>query len=482
MCSEAVIDTPVHTTMSEASAVDDVMIRVENVGKRYRIYERPQDRLKQMLLWRLGRSYGHDFWALRGVSFEVRRGETLGVIGRNGSGKSTLLQIIAGTLAPNEGNVQVHGRVAALLELGSGFNPEFTGRENVYLNGAIIGLSREEVDARFDEITAFADIGEFLDQPVKLYSSGMVVRLAFAVQACIEPDVLIVDEALAVGDVFFQQKCYQRLEVLRDRGTAIIVVTHAVGEIEQFCRRALVLHRGAPIFFGSAAEAVARYYLVDQQEREQPLSIAPGSAPTEAFRHSHAATYAADAFFDLSVVPQVGEGAARCVGVALCDHNGRACRAFGQGEVASFFYIFELLEDINVPIGAVEMHNEKGVNVHGKNSLQYDVQLPARGQRGQLLHFRQDIRLDVAGGEYTFDVGLASITHADFVQRAVFSVVELYGRVRRICHLTRVGSFAVIYRNDHGRVVQAMHHGVADLAGNHHFFAASAVGKTASGT
>jgi lipopolysaccharide transport system ATP-binding protein len=190
---------------------DDIAVSVHNVNKRYLLYDRPQDRLKQSLFWRFGKSYGREFWALRDISFEIRRGEALGIIGRNGAGKSTLLQIIAGTLQPTSGVVHVSGRVAALLELGSGFNLEFTGRENVYLNGAILGFSRGEMEQRFDEIAAFADIGDFMDQPVKLYSSGMFVRLAFAVQACVEPDVLIVDEALAVGDVVFHQKCYARL-------------------------------------------------------------------------------------------------------------------------------------------------------------------------------------------------------------------------------------------------------------------------------
>src|SRR5574341_116121 len=183
----------------------EAVISVRGVSKMYRLYDRPEDRLKQSLFWRFGRSYGREFWALRDVSFEVQQGEAVGIIGRNGSGKSTLLQIIAGTLQPTTGEVQIKGRVAALLELGSGFNSEYTGRENVFMNGAILGLGREEMEQRFDDIAAFADIGEFIDQPIKLYSSGMVMRLAFAVQAMVPKEVLIVDEALAVGDEAFQR-------------------------------------------------------------------------------------------------------------------------------------------------------------------------------------------------------------------------------------------------------------------------------------
>lgn len=251
------------------AAADDVVISVRNVGKMYRIYNKPQDRLKHMLLWRFGKQYGRDFWALRDVSFEVRRGETMGIIGRNGSGKSTLLQIIAGTLAPTEGEVMVRGRVAALLELGSGFNPEFTGRENVYLNGTILGLSRDEIDARFDEIAAFADIGDFIEQPVKFYSSGMVVRLAFAVMVHIEPDILVVDEALAVGDLAFVAKCLTRMDQFIRQGKTLLVVSHDLGMIKNTTRNTVFLHSGRIHFIGTSSEATALYanQLTEDQQR-----------------------------------------------------------------------------------------------------------------------------------------------------------------------------------------------------------------------
>ncbi len=200
------------------------IVEVRNLGRVYHIYDSPGDRLKQAFLWGRRQLY-RDFWAVRGVSFQVASGEAFAIIGRNGSGKSTLLQMIAGTLQPSEGSLRVRGTAAALLELGSGFNPEFSGRENVYLNGALLGLRRSEIDRRYDEIVDFAEIGEFIDQPVKTYSSGMVVRLAFAVQVCVEPELLIVDEALSVGDVFFQQKCFARTRQtpqLRKRTTKVL--------------------------------------------------------------------------------------------------------------------------------------------------------------------------------------------------------------------------------------------------------------------
>ena len=245
---------------------NEFAIRVEGLSKCYHIYNQPQDRLKQSIIPRLqaltGRApktYFHEFWALQEVSFEVKKGETVGIIGRNGSGKSTLLQLICGTLTPTRGLVRTNGRVAALLELGSGFNPEFTGRENVYLNGAVLGLSRDEIDARFEDIAAFADIGEFIEQPVKMYSSGMFVRLAFAINVMSQPDIMIVDEALAVGDEKFQRKCFARLEELKNYGTCILFVSHSVSQITEICDWTLLLEHGERLMYGPPSRVVNAY-------------------------------------------------------------------------------------------------------------------------------------------------------------------------------------------------------------------------------
>ena len=237
---------------------DRVVIQARGLGKCYQIYGRPQDRLKQSL-WLGRKRFYHEFWALRGVSFEARAGEAIGIIGRNGSGKSTLLQIIAGTLMPAEGDLHVEGTVAALLELGTGFNPEFTGIENVFMNGAILGLSRARIEKQLDQVLSFADIGDFVHQPVKTYSSGMLLRLAFSVQAFLEPDILIVDEALAVGDVYFQHKCMRQIKALLDRGTTLLFVTHATDTVKRFCSRGLWLEGGEARFFGSSGVAVEKY-------------------------------------------------------------------------------------------------------------------------------------------------------------------------------------------------------------------------------
>ncbi|ENA32566.1 MULTISPECIES: ABC transporter ATP-binding protein [Pseudomonas] len=244
----------------------EISIKVDNLSKCYHIYDQPRDRLKQFILPRLQKMLGvnpkqyfREFWALNNVSFEVKRGETVGIVGRNGGGKSTLLQLICGTLNPTHGTVETKGRIAALLELGSGFNPEFTGRENVYMNAAVLGLSTSEVDARFDDIASFADIGNFIEQPVKKYSSGMMLRLAFAVQVAIDPDILIVDEALAVGDEKFQRKCFSRLEDLKSKGTSVLFVSHSASSIIELCDRALLIDGGSRLMYGVAPQIVRSY-------------------------------------------------------------------------------------------------------------------------------------------------------------------------------------------------------------------------------
>lgn len=239
--------------MSQATPV----IRVRNVSKAYRIYAKPHHRLLQgVMRWR---TYYTDFWALQNVDVEVHAGETVGVVGRNGSGKSTLLQIICGTVTPSSGDVTVNGRIAALLELGSGFNPEFTGRENAYLNAAILGLSRSEVAERFPDIEAFAEIGSFMDQPVKTYSSGMFVRLAFSVAIHVSPKVLIVDEALAVGDARFQAKCLNAIKRMKESGTTILFVSHDVGSVRSLCDRSIWLDRGRIRMEGEVFPVTAQY-------------------------------------------------------------------------------------------------------------------------------------------------------------------------------------------------------------------------------
>jgi len=456
----------------------DTIICVKNISKVYQLYADPMDRLKQFIWQSLSpflrwqeKEFCKDFWALHNISFEVSRGEAFGIIGRNGSGKSTLLQIIAGTLTPTAGEVYVRGSVNALLELGSGFNPEFTGRENVYMNGAIVGFTAEQMDTRFDDIAAFADIGEFIEQPVKTYSSGMFVRLAFAVQTCLDPDILLIDEALAVGDIFFRQKCYQRLEELKNRGCAIILVSHGMNEIEQFCKRTLLLDHGKPAFLGSASEAVKHYYLIEQEHSLKQMHVVAAapeqdetldSAPVGQDEHFWPP---ADAFVDIAGIPQISTGWARCTAIAICDIQGKACFSFQQGETASFFYEFKLLHDIEVPVGGVVLQNQKGINVHGKSTLEYGSDVPHMVKQGSRIRFRQDIALELEIGEYTVgEIGIATVTKNDFQNRGAYVHDDLAKRQIRLCHLSLPYLIAVLFRRN-GLPVQLLHHGIANLPG-----------------
>lgn len=309
---------------------NEPVIRAIALSKCYHIYSRPIDRLKQSIVpkvfnifGRPAQNYYRQFWALQNIEMEVRKGETVGIIGRNGSGKSTLLQLICKTLAPTSGMIETQGRIAALLELGSGFNPEFTGRENVFLNGAILGLSQDEIKSRFDAIADFADIGEFIEQPVKFYSSGMTVRLAFAVQAMVDPDILIVDEALAVGDERFQRKCFRRLEELKKKGTSILFVSHVGQQIIELCDRAVLLEHGQRLLMAEPLAVVRAYQKLiyaspDEQVRivqeikgsDQPGKGQPKTPLGELHEVEHRLPVSANSdidFYEAGLIPQSTE-------------------------------------------------------------------------------------------------------------------------------------------------------------------------------
>jgi lipopolysaccharide transport system ATP-binding protein len=470
---------------------EEIVIDVQNLSKRYEIYSTPRDRLKQLVLPRLFQAanrtgvalglskhhlppqYFREFWALRDVSFQVRRGETLGIIGRNGSGKSTLLQILAGTLAPTSGEANVSGRIAALLELGSGFNPEFTGRENVFLNGRILGLNQKEIEARYDQIVGFADIGDFIDQPVKTYSSGMFVRLAFAVQAHIDASIVIIDEALAVGDIFFRQKCYARLEQLRQSGAAILLVTHAMTEVEQFCERAILLDQGVQRFCGSATQATKHYYLQHQSAEikgvgtniNQPPQMAhnliSGNTPSDIWPN--------DAVFECAAqLTQVANGWGKLLRHAVCDEAGHASKSFAQGETAVFYYEFLLTKPIAVPLAGLVLQNARGVNVHGKGSLEYGDPAPEFVPAGSIIRCRQSVELKLEIGEYSYELGLASIDPESYNGMSKLSHEQLFERIVRICHLPGAGVISIGWRRSN-KGSPLTHHGVADLPGKFDF-------------
>ncbi|MEO6155415.1 MAG: ABC transporter ATP-binding protein [Thermomonas sp.] len=357
-------------------ALRDVAVSLRGISKNYHIYDRPQDRLRQVLFPRLSRlarrksrEYFREFHALRDIDLQIQRGETIGIVGRNGSGKSTLLQILCGTLAPTTGEVRVAGRVGALLELGSGFNPEFTGRENVYLNATVLGMSRDEVDARFADIIAFADIGDFIDQPVKTYSSGMYVRLAFAVIAHAEADVLVIDEALSVGDVFFGQKCMRFLRRFQETGT-VIFVSHDAAAVTNLCDRAVLLDHGRMIMDGPAKQVMEAYHatLYGQQVRavkvDDSLKVGELPPPVAPVRPQISEVEV----FNFSPATGFGDGTASVTNVVLIDRSGNELSWIRGGELVKLRIEAIAHEGIDSPIVGFHFKDRLGQVLFGDNT------------------------------------------------------------------------------------------------------------------
>jgi len=383
----------------EAGPTGDLAITVEDLSKVYQIYDLPRHRLWQSL-WRGRRRFYREFHALTHVSFDVRRGEVVGIIGRNGSGKSTLLQLVCGTLTPSSGQVVAKGRVAGLLELGAGFNPEFTGRENVYRNGAIMGLTTAEVDARYTQIVEFADIGDFLDQPLKTYSTGMVVRLAFAVIAHVDADVLVIDEALAVGDAFFVQKCMRFLRDFMTRGT-ILFVSHDTGAIVNLCHRAIWLHKGEVMVDGSPKD-VAEAYLQHLAED------AFGAAPRRPLESDEAAAPQQRSF---------GRGGARITGVDLVDGAGASLQSISGGETVTLRIRAEAVESLSSPIVGFIVKDRLGQVLFSDNTFAQYAGRPFPLTAGQMVDARFTfIMPKLTPGEYAVGAAIADGTQASHVQ------------------------------------------------------------------
>jgi ABC-type polysaccharide/polyol phosphate transport system ATPase subunit len=390
-----------------------VALRTVGLGKCYRLFARPQDRLKQAL-WGGRRAYYQECWALRGIDLEAQRGETIGVIGPNGSGKSTLLQILAGTLAPTEGRAWVRGRVSALLELGSGFNTEFTGRENVYLNASILGLTQAEIAARFDSIAAFAELGDYLDRPLKTYSSGMAVRLAFSVAISVDPDLLLVDEALSVGDIRFQQRCMSRIRQMRERGVTILFVTHDLDAAKRLCQRLYVLDRGGVVRSGPPDE-IANWY----------LAWMTGNAARSAVRwHGAAAADERSSFR----TQRHGDGQAEIRSAELCTSDGRPAQAVSLRDRCRVRFEIAFNADAPSPVLGFYVRDRLGADIIGVNTHHENVPLPP-ARAGDCLTVEFELSLPLRPGCYSISPGLAHGAHEmkyyDWIDHAlVFEIVD----------------------------------------------------------
>lgn len=386
------------------------VIKLENISKVYKIYNKPIDRVKESLNFK-NKRYSKDYFALKEISLTVKKGETVGIIGVNGAGKSTLLKIITGVLKQTSGVMQVNGRISALLELGAGFNPEYTGLENIYINGMIIGFSREEIDKKLQTILEFADIGDFIYQPVKTYSSGMFVRLAFAVAINIEPEILIVDEALSVGDVFFQAKCFRKFEEFKNRGKTILFVTHDLGSISKYCDRAILLHKGEKVAEGNPKEMIDLYkkHLVFSSDTESKHDF---SEEKEIQKESNSLWK--DYLNQNSNVSNYGTLQGEIIDFAIVDSIGTITNSIEKGTVFQIKIKARFYETIQEPILAYTIKDLKGNELTGTNTMFEQVNLESvRNGEIKTAVFKQEMLLQ--GGEYLLSLGCTGFQSGEFV-------------------------------------------------------------------
>lgn len=388
--------------------MSDVAISVNNVTKLYKLYDKPSDRLKEALGLTKQQKY-KEHYALRDLSFEVKKGECVGIIGTNGAGKSTILKIITGVLNPTLGNVTINGRISALLELGAGFNMEYTGIENIYLNGTMIGFSREEIDAKMNDILDFADIGDFVHQPVKTYSSGMFVRLAFAVAINIDPEILIVDEALSVGDVFFQAKCYKRFEDFKKMGKTILFVSHDMGSINKYCDRAILLNKGTKYMDGDPKDVIDVYKKLivntGSDEGGKKSSGQVNSIPEDGFWM--------DKLHKNDSVQEYGNGFAKIIDYAIIDEDGTITNTISANTEYTVKIRVRFNQKVHMPIVAFTIRDLKGVEIAGTNTMYEDNNISDKAENDEVIvTFKQKMKL--RGGEYLISLGCTGYLSGEF--------------------------------------------------------------------
>lgn len=402
-------------------------ISVNNVSKSYRVYPSPRERLKE-LLHPFGKKYHRDFWALTDISLEIEEGESVGIIGRNGSGKSTLLQVICAILPPTKGEVSTKGRISALLELGAGFNKEFSGRDNVFLQGSIMGIPRKEMQERFDDIAAFAEIGHFIEQPVKTYSSGMYIRLAFAVAINVNPDILIVDEALAVGDAMFQRRCYKKIEEFKEKGKTLIFVTHGPDLIIRLCDRALLLDKGKAVAFGKSKDVVNVYTKLLAEAEEAYLKQLKGkhkkitsvSKPQEDERLQNPEDGKGEKVREY----RIGTGDAEITDVKMLNKAGESVRVLEKGEECTVRFVAHFNEDVNNPATSMNFKTLTGIVITGAHSLLDPI------RKGSILTSEFKFKVPMNPGSYSLTVVIEDhpATHRRHVDlRRDVMVLRVYG-------------------------------------------------------
>ena len=414
-------------------------IKVENITKIYKLYDKPIDRLKESLSPGK-KEYHKDFYALNELSFHVEKGQTVGIIGTNGSGKSTILKIITGVLTPTTGQVEVNGKISALLELGAGFNMDYTGIENIYMNGTMMGYSKKEMDEKLQDILELAEIGDFVYQPVKTYSSGMFVRLAFALAINVEPEILIVDEALSVGDVFFQSKCYRRMEEIRQRGTTILMVTHDMGSIIKYCDKVVLLNKGNFVAEGSAGHMVDLYkkILAGQMESldAELAEEKDGAAGNNGRTDLEMTDFSADASLMKTKLTinanrtEYGDGRAEIYDLGLFDGRGNLTNLLIKGEMFTIRECIRFHADIETPIFTYTIKDKKGTDLTGTNTMFEGTDIrPVKSGDEYQVEFTQKMTLQ--GGEYLLSMSCTGFEHGEHV---------VYHRLYDVANLTVISN------------------------------------------
>ena len=407
---------------------NNIAIKVKDLNKIYHLYDKPQDRLKEALN-PFKKSYHHDFYAMSDVSFEIKKGETVGIIGKNGAGKSTLLKMITGVLSPSSGEVYTHGSIASLLELGAGFNPEMSGMDNIYLNGTLMGFSNKEMDSKVDAILEFADIGEFIHQPVKMYSSGMFARLAFSVSINVEPDILIVDEALSVGDMAFQMKCFKKFQDFQREGRTILFVTHALDSVLRYCNRGIVIDAGKMVFDDAPKLAVDAFKKVlsndfyeskESQEKEE-LRIDDTHLLKDNFK-THKA------------LDRYGNGKASIIDYGILDYKGRPSDMIDYNSEFSIVMKVKFFEPIIEPIFAFTLKDTKGLEITGTNTqMKYVTTSSYKEEDILTVTFKQKANLQL--GAYALSLGCVTVNEKG---------VEVYSRIYDAILFNVMGSASMV--------------------------------------
>lgn len=426
----------------------NLAISVQGVSKIYKLYDKPIDRLKEAVSL-THKSYHRDFFALSDISFDVKKGETVGIIGTNGSGKSTILKIITGVLSPTTGTAEVSGNISALLELGAGFNSEYTGLENIYMNGTMMGFSREEMQRRMDDILRFADIGDFVNQPVKTYSSGMFVRLAFALAINVDPEILIVDEALSVGDVFFQAKCYRRMEEMMKNGTTILMVSHDMGSIIKYCDKVVLLNRGHFVAQGEAGKMVDLYkkILANQtdelaealiEQKKEALGLPVGEVHTDKSMKER-----------MNLNPEVqeyGDGRASFEDFGTLDARGSVTNLLLKGEMFTIRERIRFHAPIEMPIFTYTLRDKKGTDITGTNTMFEGADIkPVKDGDVYTVSFRQ--KMNLQGGEYLLSMSCTGYENGEHV---------VYHRLYNVLSLTVISNKNTVGYYDMDSEVEAV--------------------------